>query len=339
VFETLFYAFGLPMLVGTFLWHNLQGSGSDAALSDPREAGEGESLTGGAGDDLVNGLGGDDTISGLGGNDTLMGGTGADLLQGGAGRDSLYGQEGDDRLEGGEGNDSLSGGEGNDTLMGGAGDDRIVGSSGTDRIFAGTGNDAVTIWPEAESDQVFLEDGADTLDGSAAWAGFLGRGGEGADLLVGGAGGDTLHGDGGADVLLGGAGADSLSGGAGDDLIEGGFGDGAADTLLGGAGDDVLRMGARDVATGGDGADGFLLQGGNLTEFALGGAAVRIEDFVPASDTLEVQYDGPEGLSVTVEAVAGGLVVRAAGDDLAFLPGLQEGDLAAGQIRLVRLVA
>ena len=337
--ETLLYTLGLPMIFGTVLWHNLHGAGPDPVATEPRDAGEGEVLSGGTGNDLINGLGGDDTITGLGGDDTLLGGTGADHLLGGSGRDSLFGHEGDDRIEGGDGADYLSGGTGNDTLFGGIGNDSIVGSSGADRIFAGAGDDVVTIWPESECDHVFLEDGADTLDGSAAWAGFLGRGGEGADLLIGGAGADTLHGDGGADVLVGGFGADVLNGGAGDDLIDGGFGDASADTLLGGGGDDVLRLGARDVATGGEGADAFMVLGGDLTDFALAGAAVRIEDFLPSADSLEIRYEGPDGLTVTVQAVAGGLVVQADGDDLAFLPGLQDGDLSAAQIRLVRLVA
>jgi Ca2+-binding RTX toxin-like protein len=173
-------------------------------------------ITGGAGDDFLNGdtdddvrFIGQDKLLGGDGNDRLMGGALDDVLDGGAGDDRLYGDAyfspfalenaqpsihpGADVLLGGTGNDFLDGGSGNDRLDGGMGTDILLGQGGDDQLDGG--------------------DGQDTLIG-----------GLGNDLLVGGQGDDALYGDdqangveGGADVLDGGAGNDTLSGGAGDD--------------------------------------------------------------------------------------------------------------------------
>lgn len=337
--DFLLFSIGIPSLIGMLIYSAMKDGGDGGAESSPADGSEGEVLTGTEAADTLLGYGGDDTIHGMGGDDTIIGGTGADVVNGGMGDDSLYGNEGRDFISGGLGRDSLSGGEGNDTLMGGDGNDTLSGGGGADRIFGGTGDDRVTIWPEADGDYVQLDDGNDVLDASVAMVGVTAHGGEGADLLLGGSGADTLFGDTGADVLIGGGGADSLVGGMGNDVIEGGREDGAVDTLSGGAGDDTLRAGPGDIVTGGDGADDFILQGGDLTAFAAAGNAVRIEDFVTGTDAIELQYVGPAGLTVTVDAVAGGLMVRADGADVAFLPGLVAGDLTAGQIRLLRLVA
>lgn len=75
-------------------------------------------------------------------------------------------------------------------------------------------------------------------------------------ILSGGAGGDTLIGGAGNDTLDGGDGDDLLIGGNGDDLLIGGRGH---DTLDGGAGNDTLVFGPGDLATGGAGADRFVV--------------------------------------------------------------------------------
>jgi Ca2+-binding RTX toxin-like protein len=66
--------------------------------------------------------------------DTLNGGAGNDLLYGSMGNDTLNGDIGDDFLEGDAGSDSLNGGEGNDTLMGGWGNDVLTGGNGVDHF-------------------------------------------------------------------------------------------------------------------------------------------------------------------------------------------------------------
>ncbi|MHA4871305.1 type I secretion C-terminal target domain-containing protein [Duganella sp. PWIR1] len=57
------------------------------------------SITGGGGNDILNGLGGNDVLTGNAGNDKLLGG------------------DGDDVLNGGDGNDTITGGNGADTIV------------------------------------------------------------------------------------------------------------------------------------------------------------------------------------------------------------------------------
>lgn len=86
------------------------------------------------------------------------------------------------------------------------------------------------------------------------------RGTEGDDTLQGGSGDDTIYGGAGNDSLQGGEGADILHGGSGADTLDGG---GAApmqvDILDGGEGDDVIMLAGTTVATGGEGADTFVI--------------------------------------------------------------------------------
>jgi VCBS repeat-containing protein len=86
------------------------------------------------------------------GNDTLTGGAGADLIFGQNGNDTLSGGDGNDLLCGGNGNDILSGGAGDDSLFGASGDDRLTGGPGADRFSGGIGNDRVTDFTATEGD-------------------------------------------------------------------------------------------------------------------------------------------------------------------------------------------
>ncbi len=67
----------------------------------------GETLFGGAGPSVINGLGGDDTLVGQNLNDTLDGGTGADTMFGGAGDDTYYVDNLDDVISDTSGNDTV----------------------------------------------------------------------------------------------------------------------------------------------------------------------------------------------------------------------------------------
>ncbi|TCR67681.1 calcium-binding protein [Bosea sp. BK604] len=103
-----------------------------------------ENLMFGDGNDTVTGGNGDDSLDGAGGNDTLTGGAGDDTLAGSAGFDTLNGGSGDDSLDGGADDDVLSGGSGDDHLLGGLGNDSVSGGSGDDHIEGGAGNDVLT---------------------------------------------------------------------------------------------------------------------------------------------------------------------------------------------------
>ncbi len=62
-------------------------------------------------------LDGRDTLSGGAGNDLIYGNQGDDLIDGGGDDDILYGGQGADRLTGGEGDDTLFGGQGGDVFV------------------------------------------------------------------------------------------------------------------------------------------------------------------------------------------------------------------------------
>ena len=85
----------------------------------------GETLFGGSGSSVINGLGGNDTLVGQDLNDTLDGGTGADTMFGGAGDDTYY----IDNL-----NDVISDTSGNDTVIIAAGLDNAKISSDIEHV-------------------------------------------------------------------------------------------------------------------------------------------------------------------------------------------------------------
>jgi Ca2+-binding RTX toxin-like protein len=208
-------------------------------------------LTGTAGDDILEGDTANDSLTGLGGDDTLVGGEG---------NDSLVGGTGDDELNGGEGNDSLIGGTGRDTAVFagalahysindlGGGAFRITGPDGTDSLqnvdYARFDDQTVTLGVAGVI--VSGDGGSNTLGGSGGddkLDGLGGNdsldGGDGADLIDGGDGDDALIGGAGDDILTGGDGDDAVDAGSGDDLIVGGHG-GGDDAYIGGSGVDTV---------------------------------------------------------------------------------------------------
>jgi Ca2+-binding RTX toxin-like protein len=110
-----------------------------------------ETISTGAGDDVLNTYGGDDVVDAGTGNDTVTAGLGNDTLRGGAGRDTLTGEAGDDTLYGDAGNDTLSGGDGADVLDGGTGNDALTGGNGNDVfvVRAGDGQDSISTYDAA----------------------------------------------------------------------------------------------------------------------------------------------------------------------------------------------
>jgi VCBS repeat-containing protein len=86
------------------------------------------------------------------GTDTVTGGAGADLILGQSGNDTLSGAGGNDLLCGGSGNDTLSGGDGDDSMDGSSGNDRLTGGPGADRFSGGSGTDTATDYNAAEGD-------------------------------------------------------------------------------------------------------------------------------------------------------------------------------------------
>lgn len=107
--------------------------------------------------------------------------------------------------------------------------------------------------------------------------------GRGGDWLSGGAGRDTLFAGKGGDRLRGGSGRDDLHGGAGADRLRGGHGN---DTLHGGRGDDLL--------TGGAGRDLFV--------FADNAGTDRITDFTPGTDLIHLTRPGLQFADLDIRA-------------------------------------
>ncbi len=86
---------------------------------------------------------------------------GRDSLSGGAGDDLIYGNRGDDILDGGSGDDTLYGGQDADRLSGGAGDDVLYGGLGGDSfIYAAADEDRDTVYGfDVSEDRILVASG------------------------------------------------------------------------------------------------------------------------------------------------------------------------------------
>ncbi|AUG55397.1 LEPR-XLL domain-containing protein [Thalassospira marina] len=167
-------------------------------------------------------IGGADTISAGAGNDVVLGGQGGDTITAGAGDDAIIGDAGSLKLDNSPiyviaekkdwelgthftletrnqavgGNDTVYGNDGNDIIIGGSFDDYMEGNAGNDAIIGDQG--AAT-----------YRDTTDRLEIHTK------------ELLAENNGNDTLYGNEGNDELIGGAFEDSLFGGVDDDILIG----------------------------------------------------------------------------------------------------------------------
>ncbi len=204
----------------------LHGLGGDDEIEDASSTVANRYLTGGPGNDTIEGYGGDDTIDGGDGNDVVDGGADDDTVRGGAGDDELWGDHyqkpGRDLLDGGPGFDRT--GE-----WGIPGD--LTNQPRTNVTVDGVANDG----RPGEGDNVVSVEKLEVyVVGDYA-------GTEGADIIKvlnpGNEGPSSLSGRGGNDVLVAEDFDDVVDGGAGDDTVEGGHGN---DTVTGGAGRDTI---------------------------------------------------------------------------------------------------
>jgi Ca2+-binding RTX toxin-like protein len=103
-----------------------------------------ENITGGKGNDIIEGNALDNKLDGGDGDDTLSGMFGIDTLIGGKVNDRLFGY---DRIQDGALRDGTLSDFGlkdsSNTIDGGEGDDYLVGGRGRDRFFAGAGRDTI----------------------------------------------------------------------------------------------------------------------------------------------------------------------------------------------------
>ena len=96
------------------------------------------SVFGGDGVDTINGA----AVGAF--NLTLSGDAGNDVINGGGGADSLFGGTGNDQINGGDGADTIIGGVGADRLTGGLGNDRFVFAIGDSFTATGIANNTAT---------------------------------------------------------------------------------------------------------------------------------------------------------------------------------------------------
>ncbi len=150
--------------------------------------GEGDTLTGAAGDDILIGGDGADSIDGGDDVDTIQGGEGNDTITAGDG--GADGGGADSSIDGGTGSDSIVGGAFEDSIDGGNGNDTIAGGADADTITGGNENDtfeyAVAEVGAADTDVDLITDafnGSDTFFFSDLTAGNLR--GDGTDFASG----------------------------------------------------------------------------------------------------------------------------------------------------------
>lgn len=242
-------------------------------------------LTGAGADTITTGAG-NDVIKTGGGASTVSAGQGANVIYGGASSDTITALDGGNTIHAGNGSNTVTTGGGSDRIFSGTGADTIVSGGGTDHILLRGGADSVDAG--AGADRLILDYSAMTTNviggttGGNLATGYVGHIADGLGSFVDfqrsesfkittGTGNDTLATGNGADVLHGGAGRDQFRGAGGNDL------------LFGGAGNDVLRGGlGNDVMTGGTGADTFVF--GTIIETGTGGGHDLIRDFQAGID-------------------------------------------------------
>lgn len=291
------------------------------------------------------------TTTGLGEPLTVSGGDGNDNLEGGAQPDTLNGDAGDDTLDGGGLNDLLIGGDGIDTADYDGTPDRNVSLDGAPNDGAANENDNVqteNITTALGNDTLTGDGGANRLSGDQGNDTLIGAGG--ADFMSGGLGidtvdyssaggpvtvtigigaddGEALEGDdvrGTVENVTGGPGDDSITGSTFDNRLNGGVdpdptvddGDTGDDTLIGGLGDDTLNgfdgddslFGEADADTlnGGVGAD--VLDGGlglgDTVTYAGRTSGVSVNQNIPGGDGQGGIAEGDD-VRPTVEQVTG----------------------------------
>ena len=180
------------------------------------------------------------------------GNTVANTLTGGAGDDSLDGRGGADKLIGGAGDDTYTIDHLGDAVIEGAGGgrDQVLTSVNLAALFA----EVEDVVLQARAWQATGNDLANRITGTAQGNMLAGLGGD--DSLLGLQGADSLFGGSGADTLVGGNGIDQLTGGLGADAFQfvatGDFGTNLsrADVITDFVqGEDVLDLSLLDAST------------------------------------------------------------------------------------------
>ena len=285
---------------------NLQGLSAEGPLS--------ADITGGTGDDTLDGTSGNDTITTGTGNDTVSAGDGDDLI--------IIDENGSGSIDGGAGFDTVRIVSDNGI---GTGLDEVAGTPSL-KIFTAAGQydtanierfEVVNTAGDLTSLTLLGGDNADVLDASGQTINTFLAGGGGNDIITGGSARDTILAGAGADTIDGGADTDSINYYASDAGINidlaagtasGGYAQGDAltniesiigtdfnDTLTGNSEDNnLVGQHGNDTLSGGDGNDTLSGGGGDDT---LSGGAGNDQFFGSDGDDIISGGDGNDYIS------------------------------------------
>jgi len=288
------------------------------------EASAGDTLFGGAGNDILIGTAGPDILYGGDGRDTVIGNSGPDDIQGNGDSDILFGDKGmlteivaKNTSTGGSATvltDSAASFQTNGVRTGDFVRNRVT--QEFSRILTVPSETELTL--EASSTNASWTTTNYSIFRASAPAGGV------ADLLDGGLGDDLLLGGDGSDIMQGGPGNDELQGGAGADFLFGDSGtmitvpggrqeasptdraDDGNDTLLGqGEADKLFGNGGIDVLDGGIGSDQIMAGPGDDAIFATKG-----DDYLDGNDgndTYRITFQGGSNPSLVTVNDTGGL--------------------------------
>ncbi len=180
----------------------------------------GETIIGGAGDDV---------IWGEGGNDYLEGGRGVDHIDAGAGNDIITDSGTDlgaaDVLKGGDGDDIINGGMGLDLIFGGNGKDVLVGGSEAKDLFGGQGDDFIRA--PSGAGVMMGNEGDDWIEGAGMMGTLTGDSSQlffnsriiGHDIMFSGPNDGDFDGETGDDIMVQSLGVNRNNGMAGFDWV------------------------------------------------------------------------------------------------------------------------
>jgi ELWxxDGT repeat protein len=299
----------------------LAGSGNLVLLDGvtPYYAVDGDTVRGGAGQDVVVDPSGAILVGGGVGPLTFVGGTGFSTVTGGAGPLTVFGGGGGGIYAGGfdaagSGGNVLIAGGGNTTLTGGGSLDRLFGASGGNTSMAaahgretlvGGGGDTVFQAGVEQAAVIFTGDGAATVLGGNAGgdtivggAGTLRLGARGGEAVFAGSGAATVTGSSnGPDSIIGGTGALVVSGQGSNMIVVGGAGPASIDTgngyglIFQGGGDmSIAARGPLQVIAGSGSASIAVGSGGILLDVVRGAAGGLdvIGGFRPQTDRIDL---------------------------------------------------
>jgi Ca2+-binding RTX toxin-like protein len=149
-------------------------------------------------------------------------GAGFSTIRTGDGEDVLNGGGGGDDFIGGGGDDRLDGRDGSDSVLGGDGDDTIIASLGIDTVGGGNGADVLVIDYSAAAAAIIS--GAYTPTVGGGFSGALSNPSDGSSVSFTGIEAFDIRSGSANDSVVGADGDDTLSGGAGNDTLTGGLG-------------------------------------------------------------------------------------------------------------------